>query len=211
MSDDLELLVQRFLDGELGRSERLDLLKRLDSDPQLRRRVLAGEALLEAAAVLPRPPVPSDFTTRTLERLDPPGTLRLAAWRPRAQVARLLPAAAAACLLLGLGFWAGHARGVRSAASPPAAAASEVLVRLVLVQPEARTVAVAGDFNGWDAAQTPLARGDAGVFRLTLPVKPGRYHYMFVVDGEDWIADPMAPETSFDGFGSHNSVLDVEI
>jgi hypothetical protein len=44
-----------------------------------------------------------------------------------------------------------------------------------------------------------------------LPVKPGRYHYMYVVDGREWVADPLATETSLDGFGGQNSVLDVMI
>ena len=32
---------------------------------------------------------------------------------------------------------------------------------------------------------------------------------MFVVDGQQWIADPFAAEQSDDGFGSRNAVLDV--
>jgi hypothetical protein len=32
---------------------------------------------------------------------------------------------------------------------------------------------------------------------------------MFVVNGEQWIADPFAVERSDDGFGSQNAVLDV--
>jgi hypothetical protein len=34
---------------------------------------------------------------------------------------------------------------------------------------------------------------------------------MFLVDGTRWVADPMASETSSDGFGATNSVLDAEV
>jgi 1,4-alpha-glucan branching enzyme len=86
-----------------------------------------------------------------------------------------------------------------------------VLVRLVLLQPGARSVSVAGDFNGWDPAQTKLERSDGGVWTATIPLKPGRYQYMFVIDGKQWIADPLAAEEATDGFGAQNAVLDVAI
>jgi hypothetical protein len=84
-----------------------------------------------------------------------------------------------------------------------------VFVRLVLLQPGARSVSVAGDFNGWNPAQTPLERSDGGMWTATLPLKPGRYQYMFVIDGKQWIADPLATEEATDGFGAQNAVLDV--
>jgi hypothetical protein len=90
-----------------------------------------------------------------------------------------------------------------------AATASTVHVRLVVVQPGARIVHVAGDFNGWDPARTPLEPAAGGAWTVTLPLKPGRYEYQFVVDGTEWIADPLAPEQNDDGFGSQNAVLDV--
>jgi hypothetical protein len=43
----------------------------------------------------------------------------------------------------------------------------------------------------------------------TIPLEPGRYESMLVVDGKQWIADPFALEQSDDGFGSRNAVLEV--
>jgi hypothetical protein len=34
---------------------------------------------------------------------------------------------------------------------------------------------------------------------------------MFVIDGKQWVADPLAEEGTGDGFGSQNAVLDVAI
>jgi 1,4-alpha-glucan branching enzyme len=90
-------------------------------------------------------------------------------------------------------------------------AAPQVFVRLVLLQPGARSVSVAGDFNGWNPANTPLERSDGGMWTATIPLKPGRYQYMFVIDGKQWIADPLAAEAATDGFGAQNAVLDVDI
>ena len=86
-----------------------------------------------------------------------------------------------------------------------------MFVRLVLLQPGAQSVAVAGDFNGWNPGQTKLERSEGGMWTATIPLKPGRYQYMFVIDGKQWIADPLAGEASGDGFGAENAVLDVSI
>jgi 1,4-alpha-glucan branching enzyme len=98
-----------------------------------------------------------------------------------------------------------------SAVESPAvtSAGTQVLVRLVVVHPGARMVHAAGDFNGWNPAQTPLEELPNGAWAVTIPLQPGRYEYMFVVNGDQWIADPFAAEESDDGFGSRNAVLDV--
>jgi hypothetical protein len=100
-------------------------------------------------------------------------------------------------------------RGASPAAAGAPAAEPTVLVRLVVLQPGARTVEVAGDFNEWNPGRTPLEQITGGAWTVTLPLKPGRYEYQFVVDGQQWIADPLAVEHSDDGFGSRNAVLDV--
>jgi hypothetical protein len=67
------------------------------------------------------------------------------------------------------------------------------LVRLMFDAPNARRVAVAGDFNRWDAEATPLAR-DVRSHRwsVTLAVRNGDHRYAFVVDGTRWVPDPRA-------------------
>jgi 1,4-alpha-glucan branching enzyme len=90
-----------------------------------------------------------------------------------------------------------------------APAPAQVVVRLVLIEPTARSVAIVGDFNGWDPSGSQLERLPDGVWTTTLALPAGRYHYQFLVDGERWVADPLAQETTFDGFDAQNSVLDV--
>ena len=85
-----------------------------------------------------------------------------------------------------------------------------VPVRFVLPAAGAHAVAVAGEFNGWDASQTPLRDEDGdGVFHTTLSLERGAYAYMFVIDGERWVTDPFADAYRDDGFGNRNAVLRI--
>jgi hypothetical protein len=84
-------------------------------------------------------------------------------------------------------------------------------VRFVLVARGASRVSLVGDFNGWNAASTPMQPyGHDGLWEVALPVRAGRHVYAFVVDGSRWMTDPAAPRTMADGFGEPNSVLLVE-
>jgi hypothetical protein len=216
-----DLLVQRFVDQELSAAERVQLLVRLGKDAELRHRAIALEQLSLDASQLPRPSVPDGFVAAVLARATPKPTLwtRVTAplWAPRVLQWNLAGAAGAAVLVLlfGGGLVMNLQRPSPSApkvaAIPPVGPAlpARVLVRLVVVQPGARTVQAAGDFNGWNPSRTPLEPTSNGAWTVTLPLEPGRYEYQFVVDGEQWIADPFAVEQSDDGFGSRNAVLDV--
>lgn len=84
-------------------------------------------------------------------------------------------------------------------------------ITLTLEAPEAETVVVAGDWNGWDTEVHRLAKhNQRGVWEIELQLKKGTdYRYQFIIDGTDWIADPNAYLTVADGFGGVNSVLEL--
>lgn len=215
---DTERLVQRFIDQELTGEERVALLGRLAREQSLREHILDLEQLMLQAARLPRPAVPRQFVAGVMERIAPTASpwhrLTNSLWQPhtlRWNMAGALATAAVAVLVVG----ALVARpGTPASSDSPGittagATDAPVLVRLVVLQPEAQTVDVAGDFNGWDPTRTPLEQTAAGAWTVTIPLPPGRYEYMFVVDGDRWVGDPFAVEHTDDGFGSHNAVLDV--
>jgi 1,4-alpha-glucan branching enzyme len=82
---------------------------------------------------------------------------------------------------------------------------------LLFVQPDvkARQVAIAGDFNGWDPATTPLRRDESlGVWQACVPVAPGRYRYRLVVDGQ-WVQDPYNSYVESNPFGELNNIVVV--
>jgi hypothetical protein len=217
---DSDGLVHRFLDDELSARERLELVTRLGGDATFRRRTLhLGRVLLQARD-LPRPLVPDAFVADVLNRTHAAGPKQTLWWRglvarlvaPRVlQWNALQAAGAAACVvLLAVAMWpAQRPAGTAGPGGTSQRAASPVLVRLVMLQPGARTVQAAGDFNGWNPASTPLEPTTSGAWTVTLRLEPGRYEYMFVVDGERWVADPFAIEQTDDGFGARNAVLDV--
>ena len=99
-------------------------------------------------------------------------------------------------------------RGARSAPQSREKG-QEKTVDLVLNRPDARSVCVAGSFNNWDQSKTPMRKeGNGPSWRVSLPLRPGRYEYRFVVDGQ-WISDPSARESVTNDYGSTNSVLVV--
>lgn len=225
--DDQDLLIQRFLDQDLAPEERVRFLETVDADPRLRRQWLNLEMVLSEAGRLPKITPSRQFTAGVLAKLDakPKGILdRLAELFtvPRMLEWNLTGALATACVAF-VAIWAlVQMRPERIVEVPVAATPAQtvslgsgqetkVYVRLVLLQPEARSVSVAGDFNGWNPGQTKMERSEGGMWTATIALKPGRYQYMFVVDGKQWIADPFAVDGTGDGFGSQNAVLDVSI
>ena len=82
-------------------------------------------------------------------------------------------------------------------------------VRFSLDQTAARTVAVAGTFNGWSATAHPLSL-DASRRRWTaiVALPPGEHLFMYVVDGA-WVTPPQAADYVDDGFGARNGVVVV--
>jgi hypothetical protein len=83
-------------------------------------------------------------------------------------------------------------------------------VYLRLDAPASSRVAVVGDFNDWDPAATPLLpTGDHGTWVVELRLKPGRYHYTFLIDGRRWEGDPSEAPAAESDFGAPVSVLTV--
>ncbi len=84
-------------------------------------------------------------------------------------------------------------------------------VQFVLVAPDAKKVAVVGDFNGWDASHAGFQakhRG-GGVWSVMAPVPQGHHRYSFVVDDSVWVADPIAPRAVDNDYGVTNSAIVV--
>ena len=81
-------------------------------------------------------------------------------------------------------------------------------VTFFLERPGARSVSVAGTFNDWNPEKTPMSADLEGTWKITIPLKPGRYEYRFVVDGQ-WLSDPNARESVTNQFGGTNSVVAV--
>jgi hypothetical protein len=107
--------------------------------------------------------------------------------------------------------------GMQPVAVPAIAAGGQremqaVPVPLVFEGGNARSVAIVGDFNGWDATASPMQRfGTGGPWTATVLAKPGRHVYAFLVDGTTLVADPRAPHARDLDYGGDASVLMVTV
>ena len=213
----LDLLAQRFVDQDLTAEERHLFAGRMGRDGRLHRQVMALQQVATAARHLPQPAVSAAFVAGVLERTSavaaPPTRRSRLAWLTTRHTLQwiLAQAAAAVVVIAAAAFGVARSFGPLQPAGEPnaGAVATPVMVRLVVLQPDARSVHAVGDFNGWDPARTSLQQVSSGVWTVTLPLTPGRYEYMFVVDGQRWVSDPAAVEQADDGFGARNAVLDV--
>ena len=198
MSDELN----RYLDGE-GQLEDLSLEARAEAEAWRR---LTGE--LKADEPKQAPPwmenaVMSEITLAHAPRES------LFDWLLRPRTIRLSP-------LTGLAMAAAAVAGVALlpdqaplASDPRPVAVTEILVEFSLEAPSATTVAVAGDFSGWESDFVLEDANGDGVWSGRIPITPGLHKYMFVIDGTDWVTDPRAQRYSDDGFGNRNAVLAV--
>lgn len=80
---------------------------------------------------------------------------------------------------------------------------------LELTHPTAQLISVAGSFNDWHPAATPMIALGEGRWRKDLTLPPGRYEYRLVMDGQ-WADDPAAKETVPNPFGGVNAVVTIE-
>jgi len=83
-------------------------------------------------------------------------------------------------------------------------------VVMIYDAPAAQSVAVVGDFNGWNAEKHLMVRQDSGPWRARLKLPAGIYHYGFIVNGSQWVSDPRAEKLLEDGFGRENSLLLID-
>lgn len=75
--------------------------------------------------------------------------------------------------------------------------------------PNAGSVFIAGDFNDWNSHAAELRKDKGGVWKASLKLKPGRYEYKFLVDGE-WRNDPGCHQCVPNKYGSANCVIEIK-
>lgn len=76
------------------------------------------------------------------------------------------------------------------------------------IRPEARSIALVGDFNGWDPSAHPMKQRKDGGWFITLRLPKKRdWQYRFVVDGSDWVTDHENEATAPNPFGGVNAVV----
>lgn len=201
--------VQKVLDGDIDR----ETLTAVEHAELVATEAALG-AVVRAIPVVPllelAPAVLRHIRTRANHRPAPapakhPGSgVGEWLWRPRSISIGWRPAyALAAAVVLAVVLTANALRPGRDLLT----GAQQVLTQFVLRAPDAKHVALAGDFTSWQPAFS-MIRTEPGVWMVVVPLDPGVHQYSFVVDGERWIPDPAAPAVH-DGFGGVNSRIAV--
>lgn len=78
-----------------------------------------------------------------------------------------------------------------------------------IVLPEANSVTLMGDFNGWDHNANPMRKTRTGVWKTELKLKAGEYQFRYLVNEYEWVNDDEAPVVP-NAFGTYNSLVKVE-
>ncbi|HEV3410639.1 MAG TPA: glycogen-binding domain-containing protein [Chthoniobacterales bacterium] len=74
-------------------------------------------------------------------------------------------------------------------------------------RPEAQSVAVMSEFNGWKAV--PMTKGSDGVWSTRVDLPPGTHGYKFLVNGTEWVLDPVnGKRKTVDGV--ENSAVEIK-
>jgi hypothetical protein len=202
----MDARIQQALDGELA----ADQLTREEAAT-----VAAAESMIRGIVrAVPHEPMPdlSQAVLSRLEAIEPAparqGRVRSAwgwFWQPRPVALR--PAYGLAAFALAALLLTRAPEPQTQVNAPVAQATPQVLIQFRLDAPDAQQVSLAGDFTGWQP-QHEMTRSENGAWTIVVPLNPGVHEYAFIIDGEEWVADPLAPAVE-DGFGGQNSKLAV--
>ncbi len=77
-----------------------------------------------------------------------------------------------------------------------------------LLEPNALSVQLAGDFSEWDKSPINLKKDKNGLWKATVSLAPGPHEYRFLVDGQ-WRDDPACQKRVPNQFGATNCVREV--
>ncbi len=76
--------------------------------------------------------------------------------------------------------------------------------------PRANSVQLVGDFTHWQSNPTKMMKQGDGVWKASVALPAGTYHYRFLVDGV-WCDDPQCTVRVPNAFGSQNMVREVSV
>jgi len=88
--------------------------------------------------------------------------------------------------------------------------AAEKTVDFKVMAPNASKVLLAADFTSWDKKSIPMRKEKNGLWKTEVSLKPGKYQYKFIVDGQ-WWNDPDNSAKIANALGSVNSLKEVTL
>jgi hypothetical protein len=216
-------LLNPYIDKTLNADTAQQVDEHLKSCSACREEYLKLKQVVSALNSVSPQPVPADFTQNLMAKISQKEIQIQSSWMDflRKRIAipslsfprkwesmssfRLAGAAAVAAAVMFFAF-----TFIFNTPDTSLICSAEVQFSLKISDGKAHTVAITGDFNGWNTHANLLEdpEGD-GIWTGTLKLEPGRYEYMFVLDGEKWFPDPNALRYVKDGFGNKNAILEI--
>lgn len=235
---DPDTAVRRFIDGDLPDDEVQKALHYIADDAEARSLLQFELRMTQDLAASHSSQPSAAFAQITMNRLaeaeDSTSTVgsRVRSWweslaRPPV-IIPVRPVSALATLVVLVGFavllWpsspsspttvashdANQTGPVQTATASTEPESNIVWTRFVYVDDDARSVSVAGDFSQWKPISlSPRTVSGKTVWTGLVRVRRGEHEYQYVIDGEKWVTDPLAPVKRDDGFGAQNAVLQL--
>jgi len=209
----IKKLLNPYIDQVLDAESLQQVEEHLKSCPTCQDEYLRLKEMVTSLNSLSPQPAPADFTQSIMAKISQEDVQIQSSWmdllKKRISIPqfsfRLIGAAAAAALVVFFAF-----TFIFNTPDTSLICSAEVQFSLKMNNNKAHTVAIAGDFNGWNPQANILEdpEGD-GIWTGILKLEPGRYEYMFVLDGEKWFPDPNALRYVKDGFGNKNAILEI--
>ena len=211
--DKIKKLINPYIDQALEQKTTQQIEEHLKSCSACREEHLKLKKIvyaLNSISTQPAPAAPPNFTENIMAKISRKEIHIQSSWIDRLKKQVSIPQlsfrlAGAAALIVFFAF-----TFIFNTPNAPSICSAEVQFSLKINDSKAHTVAIAGDFNGWNPQANILEdpEGD-GIWTGTLKLEPGRYEYMFVLDGEKWLPDPNALRYVKDGFGNRNAILEI--
>jgi hypothetical protein len=209
----IKKLINPYIDQALDQESAQQVEEHLKSCPACNKEYLRLKEMVASLNSISPQSAPANFTQNLMAKISREEVQIQSSWMdhikkriaiPRLSF-RLVGAAAAAALVMFFAF-----TFIFNTPDTPSICSAEVQFSLRIGDNKAHTVAIAGDFNGWSPQANLLEDPDGdGIWTATLDLEPGRYEYMFVLDGEKWFPDPNALRYVKDGFGNKNAILEI--
>lgn len=207
-------LLQPYIDDALTFGEKQQVKQHLEECSACRTELKSLSATVKLIKSLPEVSTLPDFTQNIMAKISQEKIQIQSSWMDRLKKQVSIPqfsfrfagAAAITALFVFLAFtFLFNPSGLPNQNE---SVAYQVEVTFNISGIEAQTIAVAGDFNGWNTSANQLEDPDGdGIWTGKMKLEPGRYEYMLVVDDGKWVTDPNAKVYANDGFGSKNAVL----
>lgn len=144
---------------------------------------------------------PEGFSARVMDKLPAWRKPEPRRWWP-ARMQWLAPALAGAAVMAAVLLFSNRFQSRETG--------GQVSFHFELHAPGAHRVELLGTFNNWKPGDIVLNGPDAsGHWTATVALPEGRHEYIFLVDGERWVADPNRLSHRPDGFGRVNTVIKV--